>query len=37
MDMAGLDLLTVRDCNVSEVAPFCEDGPTKDAFWRHRQ
>lgn len=34
MDMAGLDLLTVRDGGIVEVALFSEDGSAEDAFWR---
>jgi uncharacterized protein len=33
MDMAGLDLLTVRDGSIVEVALFSEDGSAEDAFW----
>lgn len=33
MDMAGLDLLTVRDGSIVEVALFFEDGSAEDAFW----
>ncbi|WP_052669467.1 nuclear transport factor 2 family protein [Nitriliruptor alkaliphilus] len=33
MDMGGIDLLTVRDGSIVEVALFSEDGPTEDAFW----
>lgn len=33
MDMAGLDLLTIRDGRIVEVRLFSEDGPAEDAFW----
>lgn len=33
MDMAGVDLLTVRDGTIVEVHLFSEDGPAEDAFW----
>ena len=33
MDMAGVDLLTVRDGKIVEVHLFSEDGPGEDAFW----
>jgi uncharacterized protein len=33
MDMAGVDLLTVRDGKIVEVHLFSEDGPAEDAFW----
>ena len=33
MDMAGIDLLTVRDGKIVEVRLFSEDGPTEDVFW----
>lgn len=33
MDMAGLDLLTVRDGSIVEVALLSEDGSAQDAFW----
>lgn len=33
MDMAGIDLLTVRDGKIVEVHLFSEDGPAEDAFW----
>ena len=33
MDMAGLDLLTVRDGSIVEVALFSDDGSAEDAFW----
>lgn len=33
MDMAGVDLLTVRDGRIVEVHLFSEDGPAEDAFW----
>ena len=33
MDMAGVDLLTVRGGAIVEVHLFSEDAPTEDAFW----
>lgn len=33
MDMAGVDLLTVRDGKIVEVHLFSQDGPAEDAFW----
>ena len=33
MDMAGVDLLTVRDGKIAEVHLFSEDGSAEDAFW----
>lgn len=33
MDMAGVDLLTVRDGKIVEVHLFSADGPSEDAFW----
>lgn len=33
MDMAGVDLLTVRDGRIAEVHLFSEDGPAEDEFW----
>ncbi|MCI2957036.1 nuclear transport factor 2 family protein [Agromyces atrinae] len=33
MDMAGIDLLTVRDGKIAEVHLFSEDGPAEDIFW----
>ncbi|POH61343.1 MULTISPECIES: nuclear transport factor 2 family protein [Cryobacterium] len=33
MDMAGIDLLTVRGGKIVEVRLFSEDGPAEDAFW----
>lgn len=33
MDMAGVDLLTVRDGKIAEVNLFSEDGPAEDTFW----
>lgn len=33
MDMAGIDLLTVRGGKIVEMHLFSEDGPTEDAFW----
>lgn len=33
MDMAGVDLLTVRDGKIAEVHLFSEDGHVEDAFW----
>lgn len=33
MDMAGVDLLTVRDGKIVEVHLFSEDGAAEDAFW----
>jgi len=33
MDMAGIDLLTVRDGKIVEVHLFSEDGPAEDLFW----
>ena len=33
MDMAGVDLLTVRDGKIVEVHLFSEDGPAEDDFW----
>jgi len=33
MDMAGVDLLTVRDGSIVEVALFSQDGSAEDAFW----
>lgn len=34
MDMAGVDLLTVRDGRIVEVHLFSEDGDAEDSFWR---
>lgn len=36
MDMAGIDLLTVRDGKIAEVHLFSEDGAGEDAFWGSR-
>lgn len=33
MDMAGVDLLTIRDGRIVEVHLFSEDGAAEDAFW----
>jgi ketosteroid isomerase-like protein len=33
MDMAGVDLLKVRDGKIVEVHLFSEDGPAEDEFW----
>ena len=33
MDMAGVDLLTVREGKIVEVHLFSEDGAAEDAFW----
>lgn len=33
MDMAGVDLLTVRDGKIVEVHLFSEDGAAEDLFW----
>jgi len=33
MDMAGIDLLTVRDGKIVEVHLFSEDGHAEDLFW----
>ncbi|MCP2635401.1 nuclear transport factor 2 family protein [Microbacterium sp. HD4P20] len=33
MDMAGIDLLTVRDGKIVEVHLFSEDGASEDTFW----
>lgn len=33
MDMAGIDLLTVRGGKIVEVNLFSEDGAAEDAFW----
>lgn len=33
MDMAGIDLLTVRDGRIVEVHLFSEDGAAEDAVW----
>jgi hypothetical protein len=33
MDMAGVDLLTVRAGKIVEVHLFSEDGAAEDAFW----
>lgn len=33
MDMAGVDLLTIRDAKIVEVHLFSEDGSAEDAFW----
>jgi len=33
MDMAGVDLLTIRDGKIIEVHLFSEDGAAEDAFW----
>lgn len=33
MDMAGVDLLTVRDGRIVEVHLFSEDGAAEDQFW----
>lgn len=33
MDMAGIDLLTVRDGSIVRVDLFSEDGPAEDRFW----
>ena len=33
MDMAGVDLLTVRDGKIVEVRLFSEDPESEDAFW----
>ncbi|WP_285362858.1 nuclear transport factor 2 family protein [Microbacterium sp. LMC-P-041] len=36
MDMAGVDLLTVRDGKIVAVHLFSEDGAAEDAFWGQR-
>ena len=36
MDMAGVDLLTVRGGKIVEVHLFSEDGPGEDGFWGPR-
>ena len=33
MDMAGVDLLTIRDGKIAEVHLYSEDPPAEDAFW----
>lgn len=33
MDMAGVDLLTIRDGSIVEVHLFSEDGAAEDEFW----
>ena len=33
MDMAGVDLLTIRDGRIVEVHLFSEDGAAEDEFW----
>jgi uncharacterized protein len=33
MDMAGMDLLTIRDGRIVEVHLFSEDGVAEDEFW----
>lgn len=33
MDMAGVDLLTIRDGRIAEVHLFSEDGAAEDEFW----
>lgn len=33
MDMAGVDLLTVRDGAIVEVSLFSEDAASEDSFW----
>jgi len=33
MDMAGVDVLTIRDGRIVAVHLFSEDGPAEDAFW----
>lgn len=33
MDMAGVDLLTIRGGRIVEVCLFSADGPAEDAFW----
>lgn len=33
MDMAGVDLLTIRDGKIAEAHLFSEDGPAEDIFW----
>ncbi|WP_199862374.1 nuclear transport factor 2 family protein [Plantibacter sp. CFBP 8804] len=33
MDMAGVDLLAVRDGRIAAVDLFSEGGPAEDAFW----
>lgn len=33
MDMAGIDLLTVRGGKIVEMHLFSEDGPNEDSFW----
>lgn len=33
MDMAGVDLLTIRDGKIVEVHLFSEDGAAEDEFW----
>lgn len=33
MDMAGVDLLTVRDGRIVEMHLFSEDAAAEDAFW----
>ncbi len=35
MDMAGIDLLTVREGKIVGVRLFSEDGPAEDTFWGH--
>lgn len=35
MDMAGIDMLTVRDGKIVEVHLFSEDAAAEDAFWGH--
>lgn len=36
MDMAGVDLLTIRDGKIIAVHLFSEDGAAEDAFWGRR-
>ncbi len=36
MDMAGVDLLTIRDGQIIAVHLFSEDGANEDAFWGRR-
>lgn len=33
MEMAGVDLLTIRDGTIVEVHLFSQDGPIEDTFW----
>ena len=36
MDMAGVDLLTIRGGKIAEVHLFSEDGASEDGFWGSR-